>query len=277
MAVSPGLTPDEAQRQVGELQETVKWQQARIAELESGDELHELRAIVDAQESAMDDQRGIIASQNSLIEELNSQLLSALSLPTSQPEPQRLPTPPETPPPASAPRSRASAAVAAASFPADSRDSSDIVASPVALARSAPRGGVPMAAGPGKGQQQPLSARGSANVGHREQLLERTRQRQLLGAAPARGEPTRLRPSASTPRNPAAPRAGGPAAQGRASGGGIAPRSRSLTARGASEDSESRGTSGTPPGQAGVGPSRKGGVPLPILRQESARQVQEVV
>merc|ERR1719188_1142488 len=65
---------------IRELEAQVETQRARIVELEAaakvpaGEELAELRAIVDAQESAMNDQKGIIEAQGGIIEDLNSQL-----------------------------------------------------------------------------------------------------------------------------------------------------------------------------------------------------------
>lgn len=60
------------------LQARVEALEARVRELEAEQELHELRAIVEAQEAALTEQRRIIESQSSLREDLNEHLSAGL-------------------------------------------------------------------------------------------------------------------------------------------------------------------------------------------------------
>lgn len=83
------------QQHEDELEELVAQQRERIRQLEataaaggtvgvSGDEVEELRALVEAQESALHEQRQVISNQSSLIDDLNEQLQAQMQCPVLQ-------------------------------------------------------------------------------------------------------------------------------------------------------------------------------------------------
>lgn len=72
----------ERDQRIAELEAMVEHQNAIIERLEaqnSGDDLQELQAIIEAQEAALNDQRSVIASQSALIDELNGHLQEQLA------------------------------------------------------------------------------------------------------------------------------------------------------------------------------------------------------
>lgn len=283
---------------VVEQQEKIEQLQASLGAGENGDSLQDevvqLRAIVEAQEEALADQRSIIASQSGLLDELNNHLQlqssSAISENAIEEDDEAVVTPTGSSAGAAAgSRSAGSTATASVSTAGGSASMSSLRATPSGaggapasaqgagprVSRTSGTGSEP---GPrrrreGLGQRQAATHPGGSSTGrgnnadrlnnarsHREQLLaQKLLSRQGNSSTTAVEHPRAPRPNSALGR-----------------GSGATPRARSWTERsGASGTTHSaRGPSPTRGTEASGGlHARKSGGPLPpalpLLRQEA--------
>mmetsp|Transcript_79364 Transcript_79364/g.220837 ORF Transcript_79364/g.220837 Transcript_79364/m.220837 type:complete len:307 (+) Transcript_79364:80-1000(+) len=276
---------EDRDRRIAELEATVAHQRARIEKLEGspsgpirgsavdtgeGGEIDELRAIVEAQEAALNDQRRIIESQGGLLEELNAALQAQFASHAEQPS--TLDAMDESPP---TPSGRGA--------PSSSRQGGQV---PMPLRSGAPGiASVPGVANSGmlQQQQQPLSARG-----RREQVSVRLSQHQQRLQQGHRTEVPRPRPNSmcrsETALAPVLPRGSGGGHQSRsAPTPGISAISQETTPRSHGDRRRGSGSASNPNGRrspmdahgraGGAGLRKDGGSSLPpalpLLRQEA--------